>query len=161
MQLDYTLKHSVAFAGMLACPLQDCVFDTFINPDDEILFGTGVARDTTADGLAKEPDGSGVQIVGVALYDPTVAIDATTGGDAYPVESNLAVMKQGKIWVYVEEAVSTTDPVYVRYGSGAGGTIKGYFRTDGDTSTALLVSNARFSTSTDDEGLAILEINIP
>ncbi len=59
-------------------------------------------------------------------------------GDSVPV------LYAGHIWVYSETAVSDRSPVYCRIASGSGGSVLGAFRTDDDSSTAILVPNARF-----------------
>lgn len=85
---------------------------------------------------------------GVALYDAseepyltTPAASAAEYGDG----DTIPVLYKGSVWVETEDACSAGDPVYVRIGAGSGGSQLGAFRNDDDTSTAVLVTNARFA----------------
>lgn len=68
---------------------------------------------------------------GVALRDPTNPSGQYVPGD--PV----AIMRHGRVWVPVEEAVTATDKVFVRF-TGASGASEavGYFRNDSDGATS-------------------------
>lgn len=60
-----------------------------------------------------------------------------TAGEVAPV------LTKGAIACVTETAFTTTDSVYVRITSGAGGSLLGTFRNTDDTSTALLITGAR------------------
>lgn len=68
----------------------------------------------------------------------------------------VSLMRYGRIWVYVETAVSPTSDVYVRV-TGAGADVKGQFRA-GTAANFVAFAQARFITSTSGAGLAVLEI---
>lgn len=93
---------------------------------------------------------------GVSMRQSVKTTLATNGIYGYPgITSNtitadyvdgetLPVLTMGGIWVYAEEAVVDGDPVYVRVAAGAGGSVLGGFRNDDDTSSCVLVPDARF-----------------
>jgi hypothetical protein len=58
-----------------------------------------------------------------------------------------SLLRDGRIYVAVEQAVVAGDPVFVRYATGAGGSQRGAFRKDADTATALLVKGAKYLTT--------------
>ncbi|MCK4717648.1 MAG: hypothetical protein KAT70_03175 [Thermoplasmata archaeon] len=97
---------------------------------------------------------------GVALYDASVEPYLTTpaasaaefgDGDAIPV------LVRGAVWVATEDACSAGQPVYLRIGGGAGGTQLGAFRSDTDSATAVLVTNARYARDSAIAGLNKVE----
>jgi hypothetical protein len=103
--------------------------------------------------------GSDDKFLGVVVQSHTV--EQTSTGVAQYAENDIAsVMRQGKIWVWVEEAVDETKPVYCRFITN-GNNVPGYFRTDDDSGKAFLVSNANFRKRTTGAGLTVLEINKP
>lgn len=85
----------------------------------------------------------------------------TAGGVGYALADCMSVMRKGRIYVEVEDAVTAGAQCYVRYASGAGGSTLGAFRSDADTASAAALSNAYFRTNTAAGGIAIVEINLP
>jgi hypothetical protein len=78
-----------------------------------------------------------------AIYGyPGFTGPATYEADYVPGEVS-PLLTKGAIAVVTETAFTTTDSVYVRITSGAGGSLLGTFRNTDDTSTALLISGAR------------------
>lgn len=110
MQLSYSLNTSEGKAGLIAYAAgQPKVVDSYNNPVDEIPFGRGVAKVSGADGQCELPDGSGADMLGVAV------IDSATEGATYLPLSAVGVLRRGAIYVQVEEAVTSDDDVYVRH----------------------------------------------
>lgn len=68
----------------------------------------------------------------------------------------VSLLRRGRIWVYVETAVTPASAPFVRV-TAAGADVKGQFRA-GTAANFVAFTNAKFITSTAGAGLAILEI---
>ena len=162
-QLDYNVEMRASLNGLEADSAGAYKKkDTYI-ASEEIPFGAGVVLDVSGQGLCMLPDADDNQFLGVALLDPTGPEGSASVDSAYPVEAAVCVMKQGDVWVRVEDTVTPGDPVFVRFTAGAGGTVLGRFRADADTASAFEVTNARWKTTADGSTTlyAKLELNIP
>lgn len=141
--------------------------------EERIPFGCFVSLGTDKDEQVKLPalaaDITDVKAKrGVCVHDHSN--ENVQDGLAPGVEAKkpVNVMQKGRVWVEVEQAVSPSDPVYVRFandGGGAGATDqKGIFRKDADDSVAAaaaLLSDARWyksSQTVDGKLLAVLEL---
>ena len=80
-----------------------------------------------------------------------------TDNDGYEAQSAISVLKEGRICVTVEEAVTPASVPYIRIASGAGGTQLGAVRASADSGTAAPLSIARFKTSASSGGIALLD----
>jgi len=128
-----------------------------------IQAGLFVVQGTAGKGKLPTTSGEVAKGLGVApsrVHD-SVFPSGGTAGVTYQIGDTLGAICRGRVWVTVEEAVDPMDPVYVRYDTGAGGSQKGAFRKSADTSTAALLSGARFLTGAAANGLALLDINLP
>lgn len=99
---------------------------------------------------------------GIAILDQTKKGPqyGTVGG--YVANDQVEYLRQGQIWVTVEEAVVQDGPVFVRFAAGGGGTQLGAFRTSADTATAVQLPSAIYKTSQPTiGGLALVELNLP
>jgi len=92
------------------------------------------------------------------LLDPQVG---TIGAAPYYEGEAVSMLTRGRVYVYVDQDVTSDDPVYLRYVAGAGESEIGRFRMDSDSGNAFLVSDARYVVGASAGGLAILEINLP
>jgi|SRR5579859_1300319 len=151
--------------GMIADAMEGMDIRSFANTDTINLdFGYMVALGAD-DAGAIAPATSGAKMLGINTYAAT--FDPGPFGLLVQTGSNpglkpgaaLNVMARGRIWVAVEEAVNAEDQAYVRYASGAGGTILGAFRKSADTSTAVAVKGKYKTSQATPGGLAILEFN--
>src|SRR6185312_12232079 len=137
-QSTYSQFAPVGSAGFLA-DTDDVMAASYYNGNAsaDMPVGVGVDEDGTTSGKAVAPSGSGGKLAGVVFNtygrDPN---GLTTG--AYKAGDNMPVLQKGKIFVSPEQTVTPADPVYMRYASGAGGTVLGSFRLDGDSSSARL-----------------------
>ena len=124
----------------------------------DVKFGLGLAATTVA-GQAAVPTATGFVFEGISVQTnkPT---DNATGEALYKQGEEISVMRKGRIWVYVEEAVAVNDSVFLRH-TVNGALLAGDFRTDDDTARADQIPNARFITATTAAGLAVVEINLP
>lgn len=78
----------------------------------------------------------------------------------YPLGSTMSVLRKGRVWVRVEDAVVVGGQPYVRCIAGAGERL-GAFRSDADGSDAGALPGSRYKTSAGAGELAIVEINLP
>ena len=156
-QLDYNNQESAVGGQIYGVGPHDIL--TYNNPVDVIRFGCAVAKVSTDDDGIEKPDSSGADIVGVAILDKALEYDSDNE-NSYPAESSVSVLRRGEIYVYCEEAVTPDDPVYTRYTASGSNTVLGAFRTDADSSKALLLSNCAYLTSADAGGYAVLAVNL-
>jgi len=85
----------------------------------------------------------------------------TTGPAPYNEGDAVSMLRQGKVLVYVDQDVTSDDPVYMRIVAGAGDSLIGRFRKDADSGSAILVADATYTVGATDGGLATLEFNKP
>lgn len=121
-----------------------------------IPFGVGVVF--TAEQTCELPDATG-EVTGqggwgVALIDPNLP----TGSTGYQIGDPVRVITRGRVWVLTEEALANTDPPFMRFASGGGGTQKGAFRNDADTATAVQAPNNARVFQGGSTGRAVLEL---
>ena len=163
MQLTYAINQSAAQAGQLY-DLSEYDFVSAVNPSADVPFGVALAQGA-ADGQCKLPAASGdiAKILGVAALVQTKEqpLPSASGPVVYKMGSDIALMRKGRIYVKVEEAVSAMDAVFIRFASGGGGTQLGAFRKSADTASAAQVSGAVYRTSAGANGFAVVEFNLP
>lgn len=163
-QTSYSTYQAAAFAGMLADSGEIDVL-SYINEEASanLPFGVAVAKGTADNGFLAMVNGSSV-IVGILAHTHQVdpgRVAASPAGAGVPPKYLGNVLKRGRIYVQVEEAVTPASAVFVRHTAGAGGTQKGAFRASADTATAVAWTAARFLTSAGANGYAIVEVNLP
>ncbi len=72
-----------------------------------------------------------------------------------------SLVRKGRVWVVVEEAVAVGDDVYFRHTAGGGGSELGAFRNDADTASCDQLTQANWLVGSSGAGVALLEVNIP
>jgi len=101
-----------------------------------------------------------------ASVAPAFAISASSqnsagiGDTKYLPGKVVSALRQGRILVYVEEAVTVEDSPHVRF-KVSGDFRRGDWRTDVDTDKALAVTGARYVEGAAAGALAVVEINYP
>lgn len=162
-QTAYTVEPAVGFRGLLADPNDDSFAIPLANGAAAAVgFGIMVRRDVTnPEDQFDNFSATGQAPVGILVHtqaqeNPNLAGDL--GVDQLEVAS---VLRRGRIWVRVEEAVSVGDPVFFRHTAGAGGSELGAFRNDADTATCDQVTSAAWLQGSAGAGVALLELNIP
>lgn len=136
-------------------------------------FGIGLVYDNAVvDGDTKKvkvPTAITDKFVGVSILtgkeikgDPDFLTTVTGTQDVkFDIGEPIPVLERGFIWVYSEEAVDITDPVYLRCVT-VSSLLAGNFRkSDGAVSTvakAVLVPNAKWANKTTAAGLALLQL---
>ncbi len=115
------------------------------------------ARLPTTAAEVQNNNAMGVSILDVTKMNP----DGSTGG-VTQVNEPLAALRDGEVWVLVEEAVTPASLVYVRITESTGGAADtGKFRASGDSAKAVIAYGFKYMTSTTGAGLALLSVKIP
>ena len=130
VQTSYTDRPAAGAPGQE----YDCAFTDVVSwtADEAIPFGAYVAE--TREGGCELPDTSAEVTSnkgGIALIDPTKA-----SGVGYEVGDQVRVMRAGRCFGLVEEAMAKGDAIFARYAAGTG-TQKGALRNDIDSTTAI------------------------
>lgn len=89
-----------------------------------------------------------------------VAFSPARSSLTYAVGEMASLVRQGRVWVSAEDAVSEGGPVYVRMTAGDGESVGALRGTPDSTDCALLVG-ARWASTTSAAGLALVELNLP
>jgi hypothetical protein len=76
---------------------------------------------------------------------------------AFRANTMIPVLHEGRIWVQVEQAVVKGEPVYVRYAAGGNG--PGSYGNAAGSSERAALPNAKYLSSADADGLAIMSVN--
>lgn len=97
---------------------------------------------------------------GVALSTQAIEQDAS-GVVAYDQYQAVNVLRQGAVFVNVEEAVTSDSSVLMRaYGDGST-TFSGNFRDTADGNNTVAVSGAKYKGTTTGAGVVVVEFNLP
>lgn len=161
----------VARAGVLAD--NGDIYDVLSAFSEEasagIPFGVGVKKGTEDRGV-KLLTATSETVTGITVYSYNHSPGATTGdldssGDLKP-KAAIDLLNKGRVYVYVEEAVSAGDRGYCRaVANGAGKTVIGGWRKSqdldgGSANTCIdLTKLTRFKTSASAGSLAVLEVD--
>lgn len=165
-QTSYSQLQLAAFAGQLYDIGPHDIYTYAWLGTANLPFGSAVVQDTV-DNRCRLPAASsdvtsslfaGVTIATQAIENPLSVGSPLPGG--YPKNSAVSVMRKGRVWVAVEEAVTTASPVFVRFAAGTY-SVLGMFRASADTASAAQLPKARYLSSAAAGGFAILEINQP
>lgn len=124
---------------------------------DDIPFGVFVTKGS-AENLAVLPDATG-EVTALVGLGVTVRTLSTKTGVGYADEAAMSIIKKGRVWVEVEDAVTAESAAFVRFSAGVGEQL-GAFRSDADTADAVALPYAKFVTDADAGGMAILELNM-
>lgn len=158
-QLAYT-EQGELLAGMKA----DSGFDDILSglAEGAVPFGRLVSVGTDKERQVLLP-ASALSITdkkllrGVAIH--THAVESELGGSnppGYKDEQAVSYMREGRVAVEVEEAVTPDDDVFVNFQNGD----EGKFRTDAGGGDAAELANARWVKGTSGAGIAILEVRL-
>lgn len=140
-QTSTLLTEAAAVPGL---PVDGGFFDDIsVKMTEAANYGLAVAHDGTADPQSAKLPASAAD---VALFLGILKNPTAKEPGAAQDDEQASARRKGRIWVTVEDAVSKGDNVFVRYATGAGGSQKGAFRSDADTSTAAQLTGAQFFT---------------
>jgi len=160
-QLSYSrLQAKVAYEGQKA----DAGFDDVITgiAEGAVPFGKLVVRGTDADKQGKLPAASGdvttaTSVLGVALHSHDREQTAAAGA-AYADKEAMSLLRQGRCWVKVEEAVTVASVVHVRYAAGGNGV--GSFGDTTGTSERAPLAGAKYLSDAGANEFALLEVKL-
>jgi hypothetical protein len=146
VQSSYATEYTgVGFAGQLA-DVGDYDAITGINEAGaDVPFGVAVKQGVKDDGFANLSAGTDV-VKGVTMHRHRDPFGVGATGGVQDKEAS-ALLRYGRMYVAVEQAVVAGDPVFCRFATGAGGAVRGAFRKDADTATAVLVKGAKYLTT--------------
>lgn len=142
-----TTNCTVAVVNHNAIPIQFGVFVTIDSNDENNCRLPAVATDVTGRGA-----------LGFSEFTNT----RENTDEGWKLNADVNYVRKGTIWVVAEEAMLTTDTVYVRHtANGTGKTTIGAVRNDNDSSTCAALDGCsvlRYDATT---GLVELHINLP
>lgn len=114
------------------------------DPDSQGLIPAAATDITNAD-----------NVLGVSLRDQSRE-SSSSGDPQHEDKAVMPVLRKGRVWVYVEDAVTPDSDVFVRFQGGD----EGMFRSDADGGDAAQLAGARFMSSAGAGELAQLELNL-
>lgn len=155
-QTSYQSDPADPVAGMIAdaCGAPTKI-ESYNATEDFASFGVAAQKVSADDDGIEEVSGGSGTIVGVIVRQLATVNDAPVAEDA------VAVMRRGRIYVYVDDDVTPDDTVYVRHTVNTGKTVLGAFRNDNDGGKAQALATSKFLTSASAGGVAVLDINLP
>ncbi len=154
-----------AVAGLLAdnSLSKDCLSATSEESSAEIPFGVMVCRGTEDDGvllLNTSSAAMATSLAGIVVFGHSFSKPYELGDTGLKPFATFNVLSRGRIYVQVEEAVEIGDAVRVR-AVATGDEVKGAFRTTSDSTDCVDISSfARYIRGADEDGLAIVEIDM-
>jgi len=162
-QTAYSVDPGLAFRGMLGDPNDDSFAIPLANGAAAAQgFGIMVRRDATnPEDQFDVFSATGQAPVGVLVHTQAQQNPALAGSLGVDLLEMASVLRRGRIWVRVEEAVAVGDPVFFRHTAGGGGSEIGAFRNDADTASCDQVTAAAWLQGSAAAGVALLELNIP
>lgn len=162
-QTSYSVDPALAFRGMLGDPNDDSFAIPLANGAAAAQgFGIMVRRDATnPEDQFDVFSATGQAPVGVLVHTQAQQNPDLAGDLGVDLLEPASVLRRGRIWVAVEEAITVGDDVYFRHTAGGGGSEIGAFRNDADTATCDQVTNAQWLQGSTGAGVALLELNIP
>lgn len=163
----FYIRADVHGTGFTAAGTTNCSVGHKVLNEETIPFGVAVVRDTWS-GLQKSahlPSLTGeittiTTFLGVAVHshaNEQAILNANNPG--YAANSAMSVIRRGKVWVQVEDAVTAGSIPYVRFSADtSAGEQLGAFRSDADTSDAVALPHSLFETAAAAGGIALLNL---
>lgn len=149
-------------AGTTNCTVANVIPNSLLA---SIPFGILVSlNDNQGEGLIHPPQAAGdvtTLLLGIALHTHAIENVLTGAETGYTAGSAVSVLRKGRVYVSVENAVVQNGAVYARHTASGVNTQLGAFRSDADTANASLVPGARFVKAAAAGGITIVEINLP
>lgn len=163
IQTTYPLAMTQAFEGALVDGGTDAHIVSASNIAAASFWGRACLVVAGEEDRFVQPTGTAGVFMGILVHSHAIEQSQVTAGAAgLPINHPGGVLRKGRIWVVVEEAVTTTDAVFYRHTTpGADPQFLGRFRTDADTASATQITAARWVSAAAAGGLAKLEINLP
>lgn len=146
---SYPTAPSKGFAGQLADEAPRYITSAINSVGAPIAFGIAVKKGANED-EAVLLTATGDKLAGISVHRHdvnTIGSSAWAADKGIPDGDRFDLLKEGVVFVKVEEAVVQGDNAFVRFATGAGGTVVGSWRKSADTATARAVVGAYFLAS--------------
>jgi len=160
-QLSYSrLMAPVAFQGQLAdSGLTDSITSI---AEGAVPFGKLVVRGTLTNKQGKLPAvaadvTTATNVLGIALHSHDRESDASVAAD-YEDKEAMSILRQGRCWVQVEEAVAVGSVVHVRYAAGGNGV--GSFGDTTGTAERGVLAGAKYLSDAAADAFALIEVKL-
>jgi hypothetical protein len=162
-QTTYNANMSAAFEGQLADDGPNNMLSRLQGEASAgVGFGLVVCHHLTVDNKIILPADANSRPCGITVrkHDYAIPSEYDVDNDGLQPGAMVAVLRKGRIWVKVEEAVAIGDPFFARH-TATGDERKGAIRKSADSSDCLdLTAKGRFLTKQDTiGGLALLEVD--
>lgn len=159
VQSAYAIEHGAAYEGMQADSGTQDVISLVNTSGAQLYFGHLVVAGSN--GGAKVVSGASDVPLGIAISTKTFEDGPIKENDdrvGYPDKTVANILRRGRVWVYVQEAVAVGDQVRVYHTADTGKKVGRFAKTAAGGKTAKL-NNCQFLTATSGAGLAVIEIN--
>lgn len=160
-QTSYSLTLPTSVAGLDSTMSGEKKIVLSMNNAAEVPFGRIVAKDSGVENGCELPAGGSAVLLGGAVRDLRVEDGSASTDNTYAAKSSVPVMMKGRMWVEIDQNVTTDSAVYVRHTANGGNTKLGACRADADSSNAVLLAGARFISDGTAGGYAEILINRP
>lgn len=160
-QTTYPLVAPVAFAGMLGDGGRENSISRNLEDAVAIAAGVmGVAPASDPEDKFRLPSAAGQVQYGITVHRHAREDLEVAGTAAFVLGEEVELLRRGRIWVIVEEAVAANDPVFFRH-TDNGPLLAGGWRNDTAAAEADAVLNATFLTGAAIDTVALIDINLP
>ncbi len=157
MQTSVRENMEVGLAGQIADIGKSDVL-TYANEQGDIIpFGSFVTKGS-GEGLAVLPDATG-EVTGLVGLGVVARSHTQPQDEGYADKDVMPVVKKGRVWVPVEDAVEAESAAFVRFVA-EGAEQLGAFRSDADGTDAVALPNAKFVTDAEAGEVALLDLNL-
>ena len=159
VQSTYAIQHTAAYEGMQADSGLDDII-SLVNTSSTLLY-YGHLVVAGSNGGVKVVAGATDVPLGISVSTKTYedyVVKESDGRVGYPATYVANILRKGRIWVYVQEAVAVGDPVRVYHTAATSKVVGRFAKTAAANKTALL-NNCQYLTATSGAGLAVIEIN--
>ncbi len=159
-QTAYPLEAAVAFPGMLGEGGKE--FSISRANEDAVAIGAGrpVVVGTDPETQAALPSSAGETFLGITTAKHGRERLDLVGAASFRQNENMEIVRKGRVWVTVEEAVVYGDPVFFRH-TDNGPLLAGGWRNDTAAGEADAVPEAIFASTAAIDTVALIEINLP
>lgn len=159
-QTTYTTEAVVAFPGMLGEGGKEYSISRALEDAAAIGAGRPAVAGTDPETQFALPSTGGETFLGITTAKHGREDLDTAGATSFSQDENVELIRRGRIWVTVEEAVVAGDPVFFRH-TVNGGLLPGGWRNDTAAGEADQVTQAVFATSAAIDTVALIDINLP
>lgn len=146
-QTSYTLYHEKGYAGQIA-DCQPREVESMINEETvagDMKFGVGVIQGTDDNQILLPSSGTDT-ILGFTVLTHNQVLEEGASEVSIKENSGVSLLRDGALYVCVEDAVTRGNNVFVRFAPGSE-TVIGAVRSDADTATAVEVTDWQFAES--------------